>query len=116
MIRRKLLLALLGAALAIGLATGAGAAVLPASDPQTLSGATLVVSPSKNDTTCPSAVYHNIRGAISDAAPGDTVYVCPGTYYEGTAEDAADDSRLGGCGEHTAILEEREDGEGPSGA
>src|SRR5262249_11893246 len=68
-------------ALAVGLAAGAQAATLAT---QTLSGATLVVSPSKNDTNCPTATYHNIRGAINDAAPGDTVYVCPGTYIEGT--------------------------------
>jgi hypothetical protein len=83
---RKLCVALLAAlgALVVGLVAGPQAATALVSAPSTLTAATLTVSPSKHDTTCPDAPYHHIRGAIAAAAPGDTVYVCPGTYVEGT--------------------------------
>jgi nitrous oxidase accessory protein len=35
-----------------------------------------------DDTSCATASYRTITDAIADAANGDTVIVCPGTYRE----------------------------------
>ena len=35
-----------------------------------------------NDAQCPWATYTSIQAAISDADPGDKVFVCPGHYPE----------------------------------
>jgi nitrous oxidase accessory protein len=39
------------------------------------------------DTSCATASYRTITDAIADAADGDTVVVCPGTYRESVAVD-----------------------------
>jgi hypothetical protein len=42
--------------------------------------ATLVVDDDK--VQCPHAAYTSIQDAVNDAAPGDTIKVCAGTYHE----------------------------------
>src|SRR3954447_2916042 len=76
---RRLLLAFIAAvaALALGLASDAQAAHKPK---------TLTVAPTKQDASCPAARFDSIREAVEAAGPGDTVYVCAGTYVEGSGD------------------------------
>src|SRR5512133_915191 len=76
---RRLLLAFTAtvAVLALGLVSEAAAAHKPK---------TLTVAPTKNDAGCPDARFDSIREAIEAAGPGDTVYVCAGTYVEGSGD------------------------------
>jgi nitrous oxidase accessory protein NosD len=70
-----------GSAITLALALAPGAA-----SADTAGGATLFVSaaawPGGDDTSCATASYQTITDAIADAADGDTVVVCPGTYHE----------------------------------
>ena len=69
--------------LALALAPGAASA-------DTASGETLFVSPeapSGDGTSCATASYCSIADAMDDAANGDTVIVCPGTYHASVTVD-----------------------------
>ena len=72
---RRLCIVLAAIFAVLGLAAGAQGHGLPAGP------ATLTVDNDKKD--CPAAAYRTIRSAIYAARPGDTVYVCAGTYAEG---------------------------------
>ena len=64
-------------ALALALAPGTASA-------DTAGGTTFYVSaaaPGGDGTSCETANYQTITGAEADAADGDTIIVCPGTYY-----------------------------------
>ena len=37
----------------------------------------------QQSASCPNPGYERIGDAIEDAAPGDTIAICPGTYAEG---------------------------------
>ena len=37
----------------------------------------------QQSASCPNPGYERIGDAIQDAAPGDTIAICPGTYAEG---------------------------------
>jgi hypothetical protein len=55
----------------------------PSADPLTdppPTGGTLIVG--NNPASCPSAQYASIQGAVTAAAPGAHIKVCPGTYVE----------------------------------
>ena len=66
----------------LGIASGAQGNVLGGSSAGIAAApATLTVDNDKKD--CPTAGYRTIRAAIGDANPGDTIYVCAGTYAEG---------------------------------
>jgi nitrous oxidase accessory protein NosD len=61
-----------------------------AASADTAGGETFFVSPeapSGDGTSCATAIYWNLRDAMDDAADGDTVIVCPGTYYESVTVD-----------------------------
>ena len=62
------------------LAVGVSVLALAACGAVTLSADTLVVG--KPNTPCPHAKYTKIAAAISAAAPGDTIEVCPALYPE----------------------------------
>jgi nitrous oxidase accessory protein NosD len=82
---------------ALTITTGSAITLALALAPQaaragTASGTTLYVSaapPSYGDdgTSCATATYQTITGAIADAAGGDTIIVCPGTYPESVTVD-----------------------------
>lgn len=67
MVRRAFLIAALVAALALA-------------QPAPTRAATLVIDDDK--VQCPTASHTTIQSAIDDAAAGDTIDVCPGTYVE----------------------------------
>ena len=58
------------------LATLTTAAVAHGSHPKTL-------TVGQQNASCPNPGYQHIGAAIEDAAPGDTIAICPGTYAEG---------------------------------
>ena len=62
---------------ALGLVSEAAAAHKPK---------TLTVAPAKHDASCPDARFDSIREAIEAAGTGDTVFVCAGTYVEGSGD------------------------------
>ena len=68
---RKLAIVLVAA-----LATMTTAAVARGGHPKTL-------TVGQQSATCPNPGYERIGDAIEDAAPGDTIAICPGTYAEG---------------------------------
>ena len=94
---RKRLVALAVAFATLGLGLAAGAQDAKAARP-----ATLTVSPSGHP--CPGARFHSIRDAVETAHAGDTVFVCAGTYAEGTGKPGSNalqitkDLRLVGAG------------------
>jgi hypothetical protein len=65
----------------LGIASGAQGKVLGGSAASVVAPATLTVDNDRKD--CPNAAYRTIRSAIGDANPGDTIFVCAGTYAEG---------------------------------
>ena len=77
---RKLCVALLAALTMLALAAGAQGSAHGKRALKT-AAATLVVDNDRKD--CPSAGYIRIRDAIQNAAPGDTIRICAGTYAEG---------------------------------
>ena len=73
---RQLARAVLAGALVLGSAvflTGAASAAPPA-------GATVVGA--ANTAECPDPAFSTIQAAVTAAGPGDTIYVCPGSYPE----------------------------------
>jgi hypothetical protein len=96
------------AALALGLVSDAAAAHKPQ---------TLTVGPTKGDASCPAAQFDSIREAIEAAGPGDTVYVCAGTYVEGSGDvgsnalEIHNDLNLEGAGADQVFVHPRHAGE-----
>ena len=95
------------AALALGLVSNAQAAHKPK---------TLTVAPAKGQATCPAARFDSIREAIEAAGPGDTVYVCAGTYVEGSGDVGSDtlevhhDLNLEGAGADQVVVQPKHSG------
>ncbi len=80
-------LALAAAALAGGVVAAVAVPGVPAAlAAHATLGQTLYVSPGgapgNSDTSCGTAAYTTIQGAVTAAKPGDTVYVCAGSYPE----------------------------------
>ena len=57
---------------------------------QTALGAKIVVNLTSPACTTGDAYYSSIQTAITNANPGDTIVVCPGTYYEVINVDKTD--------------------------
>src|SRR5512133_3025351 len=108
---RRLLLAFTAAvaALALGLVSEAAAALKPK---------TLTVAPTKKDANCPDARFDSIREAIEAAGPGDTVYVCAGSYVEGSGDVGSNaleihhDLNLEGAGADRVFVQPKHKGGG----
>ena len=66
----------------LGIASGAQGKVLGGSS-ASVSAAPATLTVDNDSKDCPTAGYRTIRSAIADAQPGDTIYVCAGTYAEG---------------------------------
>jgi hypothetical protein len=83
---------LLAAGILVGSATGIGVAgpviaappppPLPPNGPHPTLFVSPTGSPANSGTSCSTASYSSIDAALQAASPGDTVYVCPGTYDE----------------------------------
>ena len=78
---RRLGIALAVTLATLGIASGAQGQAFGSSTARIVAPATLTVDNDRKD--CPSAGYRTIRSAIYDANPGDTIFVCAGTYAEG---------------------------------
>jgi hypothetical protein len=106
---RRLLLAFTAVvvALAVGLVSDAAAAHKPK---------TLTVAPTTNDASCPAARFDSIREAIEAAGPGDTVFVCAGTYVEGSGDVGSNaleihhDLNLEGAGADQVFVQPKHNG------
>src|SRR3954470_10581378 len=67
------------------------AAVLAALAPSTAFASTWTVDDDKAD--CPNARFTSIQAAVDQAAPWDTVVVCPGLYREQSTRPSGNNSR-----------------------
>ena len=67
------------------------AAVLAALAPSTAFASTWTVDDDKAD--CPNARFTSIQAAVDQAAPWDTVVICPGLYLEQSTPELAATTR-----------------------
>ncbi len=70
-------------------------AAVSACAPAVAAASTYTVDDDKAD--CPNALFTSVQAAVDQAAPHDTIIVCPGTYLEGTTPttNAASPSQAG---------------------
>ena len=93
-------------------AVAALAALAVAASAEGTSPSTLTVG--KSGPNCPHPGYLRIRDAIRDAAPGDTISICPGTYAEGPGTPGTSvltinkDLTLRGAGAEQVTIEPRQ--------
>jgi hypothetical protein len=102
----KLLLVVVAALTALAVTAGASSGAASNNV-----ASTLMVG--KQSASCPNPGYLRIRDAIRDAAPGDTISICPGTYAEGPGTPGTSvltinkDLTLRGAGAELVTIEPR---------